>query len=200
MFTGIIKDIGKLKEKKGSMYTFMTQSSLYQKVSVGDSIAVNGACLTVFRKLPPNIFFVNLMPETEKKTTLGRLQPNDTVNLELPATPKTFLSGHLAQGHVDGVGTIKNIRKHGNSRIMTISLLPKLASLIINKGSIAVNGISLTVIKTGKNFFTVGVIPFTWEHTIFKKAKVGDKVNIEVDAIGKYIHKFLKEEKYDSTT
>lgn len=192
MFTGIITHIGKLKEKKGSSYEFTTTLSLYKKLGMGGSIAVNGACLTVVRKSPPNMFAVDLMPETEKKTAFKTLQKNDIVNLELPVTPKTFLSGHLVQGHVDAVGTIKSIKHQGNSRIIAITLLPKLASGIIDKGSIAVNGISLTIIQAGKDFFTVGIIPFTMKHTMLKEAKVGDKVNIEIDIIGKYVNKLLK--------
>lgn len=199
MFTGIIEAIGKLRGNKGSAYEFTTPPTFYRKLRTGISVAVNGVCLTVVKKSPPNVFAAELMPETEKRTVFGTLQANDMVNLELPATSDTFLSGHIVQGHVDGVGEIVSIQNDGNSKLITIELQPSLTRYIVEKGTIALNGISLTIIQKGKDFFTVGIIPFTWKNTTIKNVKVGDRVNIEVDAIGKYVYGLLKEVKYDTT-
>lgn len=130
------------------------------------------------------------MPETAKRTMLGRLKIGDLVNLELPVSLTQLLSGHLVHGHVDGVGTIKKIQKEGNSRLLTITISRDLNKYIVEKGSIAVNGISLTVINVGLDF-TVGIIPYTWQHTMLKQTKLGDSVNIEVDILAKYLEKIL---------
>lgn len=114
------------------------------------------------------------------------------VNLELPATPTTLLSGHIIQGHIDGVAKLVNITKQENSYILKFSLPTNLAKYLAKKGSIAVNGISLTVIEAGKEFFTVGIVPYTWDNTTLKNIETGDSVNIEVDILAKYIEKLLK--------
>jgi len=202
MFTGIITNLGKLINKEQSVFTFQTDASFCRKVKNGTSVAVNGVCLTVVASLTPGvkhvqtpgvgIFSITVMPETARKTMLDSLQIHDLVNLELPVTPETFLSGHIVQGHADRIGIIKTIEEEENSKILTIEIPEVLNKYIVEKGSITVNGISLTVIHSEKIYFTVGIIPYTWKHTMLHKIKIGDAVNIEVDIIGKYVEKLLK--------
>ena len=191
MFTGIITNLGRLTKREGTYVVFTTDKSFLQRLSTGTSVAVNGVCLTVLEKPKANFFVVEVMPETEKKTNIGYLKENDIVNLELPATPATFLSGHVVQGHVDGISEILSITQEGNSRVFTFSLANKLHKYLVEKGSITINGISLTVISVTSDSFTVGIIPHTWEATMLHTAKVHDKVNVEVDVLAKYIEKLL---------
>ncbi|MBI4133511.1 riboflavin synthase [Candidatus Uhrbacteria bacterium] len=191
MFTGIITNLGRVARIEKDEYQFSVAEALCNKIALGSSISVNGVCLTVKEVLQDRRFSVDLMPETLKKTALGSLQKSDEVNLELPATPSTFLSGHIVQGHVDGVGEIESITKEGNSRLFRINAPQNLTRYIIPKGSIAVNGISLTVIGVEDQGFSVGIIPYTWEHTMLHAARVRSTVNIEVDVIAKYVEKFV---------
>lgn len=192
MFTGIITHLGKVESIYNSKYTFSADSSFFKQVRGGSSVSVNGVCLTVISNPKSNRFTVEVMPETARKTMLVNLAIGDMVNLELPATYKTFLSGHIVQGHVDGVGTSIEIIKEENSRILTIGIDKELTSYIVEKGSISVNGISLTVISIGESYFTVGIIPYTWKHTMLYTIRIGDRVNIEVDIIAKYVEKLLR--------
>jgi riboflavin synthase len=191
MFTGIISHLGTIKEKSESDLTIATDENLMKKLTLGASVAINGICLTVVA-FDDKIFTIDFMPETAKKTTIHYLKAQDAVNLELPATPETFLAGHIVQGHVDAVGKITQIENEGNSRIITISFPEDLNKYIVNKGSIAMNGISLTVISVENNQFTVGIIPHSWEHTMLHTSKKGDSVNLEVDILAKYIEKLRK--------
>lgn len=190
MFTGIINNLGKLQQKQGAVFTFQTSQAFCRKIRKGVSIAVNGACLTVMKK-NERAFIVEVMPETKKQTMLGNLRTSDLVNLELPATAATLLSGHIVQGHIDGVGMIKKIAPQGNSKILTIGAPKALSKYIVKKGSIAVNGISLTIISTKPNYFTVGIIPYTWEQTMLRQIKIDNRVNIEVDILAKYLERLL---------
>lgn len=192
MFTGIIYHIGKLESKKSSVFTFSAPLSFLKNVKQGTSISVNGTCLTVYESPKRQTFSVQLMPETVKKTVFNNLELGEDVNLELPATAQTFLSGHIVQGHVDGVGRVIKIGRQGNSQVLTIGVPKNLISYIVPKGSIAINGISLTVVDVIGRFFTVSITPFTWQHTMFKQSKVGDVLNIEVDILAKYIEKLLQ--------
>ena len=191
MFTGIITHLGKIKQKEATRFSIEADASLICQLEKGASIAVNGTCLTILKKPFDSTFSVEAMPETFKRTALGKLTPDDTVNLELPATPNTFLSGHIVQGHVDGTGKLVSIQKEGNSKILKISIQPKLEKYIVEKGFIGLNGMSLTVIQAEKTFFTVGIIPYTWSHTMLQNIKVGDQVNIETDIIAKYLEKLV---------
>lgn len=155
------------------------------------SIAINGICLTVVAS-DEGTFRIDFMPETAKKTSIHTLGKNDIVNLELPATPETLLAGHIVQGHVDATGTINIIEKEGNSYLFTITIPESLNKYIVEKGSITINGISLTVISLQNNQFTVGIIPHTWKNTMLHTAKSSDLVNLEVDIIAKYIEKLTK--------
>lgn len=192
MFTGIINNLGRLNKKEGAVFTFDTDQSFCKKIEKGLSIAVNGVCLTVFKKPTKYSFSIEVMPETFNKTVLKYTQVNDLVNLELPATLQSFLSGHIVQGHIDGVARLEKIIKQKNSSILKLSVPTNLAGYIAEKGSIAVNGISLTVIEAEKDYFTVGIIPYTWDNTMLISIKTGNFVNIEVDILAKYLEKLLK--------
>lgn len=192
MFTGIITQLGIVKKRKETYFSFSADSLFLKKISTGTSVAVNGVCLTVLEKPKTNFFTVEVMSETEKKTNIGFLKEHDIVNLELPATPATFLSGHVVQGHVDGVSEILSITKEGNSHVFTFSLAKKLHKYLVEKGSITINGISLTVISVTSDSFTVGIIPHTLEHTMLHTSKVHDRVNVEVDVLAKYIEKLFE--------
>jgi len=195
MFTGIISNLGKLKKIKDALFIFETESAFIKKLEKGTSISINGACMTVTGVPDNKSFSVEVMPESQKRTMLGDLQLKDIVNLELPAVPDTFLSGHIVQGHVDGTGKIKAIKDEGISRLVTVSVPEDLIKYIVKKGSIAINGVSLTVINVDDKKCTVGIIPFTWEHTMFQTVKVGDTVNLETDIFAKYVEKLLNKEK-----
>lgn len=190
MFTGIINNLGKLEKRDGFIFVFSASSQLCKKLTKGASIAVNGICLTVLRKTR-NGFSVEVMPETLSRTMLINLKKDDIVNLELPVTPKTFLSGHIIQGHIDGVARVVRAVKDKNGKIIEFSVPINLSRYIVEKGSIAINGISLTVIDTKKDFFTVGIVPFTWNNTMLHTLNLGDLVNIEVDILAKYIEKLI---------
>lgn len=191
MFTGIITETGTIAARTQSRVSIRASRRLIGALDRGMSISVDGACLTVIAR-DKNTFSADIMPETARKTSLANLRLGDLVNLELPATPASFLSGHVVQGHVDGVGTIKEIRKDGSDRILKAAVPRALARYIVPKGSIAMNGISLTVIQAARGYFTVGIIPHTWSATNLRTAKRGDVVNIEVDVLAKYAEKLLK--------
>lgn len=191
MFTGIINYVGKFAGQKGGEYMFEIPSDLLKQLNKGSSIALDGVCLTVKKKEDEKIY-VDLMPETLEKTILGKLKPKSLVNLELPVTAETFLAGHIIQGHIDGISQLKKITKKGNSRTLKFSIPQTINKYVVEKGSIAINGISLTVIEAGKDFFTTGIIPFTWNETMFNTLKIGDFVNIEVDILAKYLERLIK--------
>ena len=191
MFTGIISHLGKVKSFQNSQLSVRVDRSLIKQVKNGDSVAVNGVCLTVIDKRA-DLFQVEVMPETLKRTALGGLKSGDIVNLELAMKAADRFAGHIVQGHIDGVATVKSIKQKGNSHIFTFEVPKQLGRYIVEKGSIAVNGISLTVIDASNKTFTVGIIPYTWRHTMLSSAKVGDRVNIEVDILAKYLEKLEK--------
>ncbi len=190
MFTGIITHIGKLEKKENNIFAFSASRDLIEKLKKSESIAVNGCCLTI-ENLSSEMFSVEVMPETQQKTMLGLLKHGGVVNLELPVSANSLLSGHIVQGHIDGTGVIKTIQENKNSRLLTITLPKKLHRYVVEKGSVCINGVSLTVINTGNDYFTVGIIPYTWKHTMFHILKIGEQVNIEVDILAKYVEKLL---------
>jgi riboflavin synthase len=167
------------------------QTGLSGELKVGDSLAVNGVCLTVIL-LDGEHVHADVGPETSRVTTLGSLQREQEVNLERPVTADGRFDGHFVLGHVDGVGVIEEIRAEGESHWLTIGFPPPLAPLFIRKGSVAVDGISLTVAGLGERQFDVMVIPFTWSTTTLKSLRKGDKVNLECDMIGKYVARALE--------
>jgi riboflavin synthase len=160
-------------------------------MKLGASIAVNGACLTVVKK-GRREFTVDVSPETLRCTNLEHLRTGSLVNLERPMRLGEQLGGHLVTGHVDAVGRVAAIEKSGEFTFFTLDVPAKFAALLVPKGSVAVDGISLTVNECGKGRFSVAIIPFTLRHTNLRARRVGDKVNIETDLIGKYVQKFVK--------
>lgn len=194
MFTGIIEMMGQIKEVSvaGSNKTFWLESSLANEFKVDQSVAHSGVCLTV-EDVKDGRHKVTAVAETLSKTTLSAWTVGDYINLERSLLPTTRLDGHFVQGHVDATGTCKKIKDRAGSWEFTISFPKKFASLIVEKGSISVNGISLTAFSVKKNAFTVAVIPYTFEHTNLKYVPEGEEVNLEFDMLGKYILKnFLK--------
>ncbi|MBI4084796.1 MAG: riboflavin synthase [Candidatus Levybacteria bacterium] len=194
MFTGIITHLGICKDKSDSGILISAPKSFANVLKKGSSVAVNGICLTITSKSDSS-FRVDIMPETWKKTAMSKLSPHDVVNLELPMAANGRFEGHIAQGHVDGVAKIVKIEKKKNSWVFKFKTHKKLTSFMIEKGSVAVNGISLTIISVTKTTFTVGIIPYTFTNTMLYNAKINDLVNIETDMLGKYLLKFLKQAK-----
>ena len=193
MFTGIVEAVGTLSEVKGtgSGFRVRIKTALSAEMQVGDSLAVNGVCLTAIL-IDGDTVHADVGPETSRITTLGALQRGQEVNLERPLRAGGRFDGHFVMGHVDGIGVIDEIRAEGDSRWLTIGFPPALAALFIRKGSIAVDGISLTVAGLGDRQFDVMVIPFTWDATTLKAARKGDKVNLECDMIGKYVARAME--------
>lgn len=188
MFTGIIESLGQIAQKTHNQLTIKSSGKLVKQLSLGLSISVDGICLTVV-DLDQNTFTVDFMPETYQKTNIKNLKVGNLVNLELPATPQTYLSGHIVYGHVDGVAKLLEVKKTGNSQLMKFAISKKLSHYLVEKGSVALNGISLTVIEAGNNYFTIGIIPHTFKNTNLKDLKKGNLVNLEADILAKYLSK-----------
>jgi riboflavin synthase len=194
MFTGIVQDLGVVDkiEKRSSRMRLIIKSSLERgDMRIGDSICVNGACLTMTVVNMPR-FEADVSSETMKRTNLGKLRAGEKVNLELALRPIDRFGGHIVQGHVDGAGTIRGIRKAGEDLIMRISYPLPLRDLFVEKGSVALDGISLTVSNLGRGWIEVAFIPYTLKNTTISSWKVGDKVNIEADLLGKYLKKWYR--------
>ncbi len=199
MFTGIVEEVGTIKEiKKGSKSAILTiKGDVVTKDSkLGDSIAVNGVCLTV-TSLSGNIFTADVMAETMRRTSLGDLSAGSKVNLERAMAANGRFGGHIVSGHIDGTGTIHNFLREDNAVWVTIGAELKILKYIIEKGSIAIDGISLTVAYVDESCFKVSIIPHTASETTLLTKKVGDVVNLENDVVGKYVEKLLgyKDEK-----
>lgn len=194
MFTGLIKDIGKIHSIKsnatGKEFIIETKK-LIKEIHIDDSVATNGVCLTA-TKIKGNLFHVQAVHVTLEKTSLGHLKIGSLVNLELALRASDRLGGHIVQGHVSDAGKMKKVTKKGNNYEVEISAPKALFKYIINEGSIALDGISLTVAKVLKTSFIVSIIPHTWENTNLKSKKIGELVNIEVDMMAKYLENFLR--------
>ncbi len=193
MFTGIVEGTGSLAEVKGTGGGFRVriQTPLAAHLKIGDSLAVNGVCLTVIL-IDGEHVLADVGPETARVTTFNALQRNQEVNLERPLRADGRVDGHFVQGHVDGVGIVDEIRHEGESHWLTVAFPAALAAYVIRKGSIAVDGVSLTVAGLGERQFDVMVIPHTWGHTSLRNLRVGDKVNLECDMIGKYVARAME--------
>jgi len=194
MFTGLIEDVGKIVSPRlgGRAAVLIVKTRLsVRAMELGASIAVNGACLTVVKK-GKGEFTVDMSPETLKRTSLKDLRPGSFVNLERPMRLNDRLGGHLVTGHVDGVATLASIEKKGEFTFFTFRVPRRLGAFVVSKGSVAVDGISLTVNECGARQFSVALIPFTFQHTNLRGRRVGDKVNIETDLIGKYVRNLVK--------
>lgn len=195
MFTGIIQGQGTLFEKRpagGGMIFGLEADFALTDPEEGESIAVNGACLTA-RNIKGNRFYVDVSPESLARTGLGRLQTGSRVNLERALRLSDRLGGHLVSGHVDAQGQVKERRGTGDFTLFTFSLDPGLTKYVIEKGSVTINGVSLTVNSCERDRFSVSIIPHTLAVTTLGGLKEGDYVNIEVDMIGKYVEKLLME-------
>ncbi len=190
MFTGIITHTGTISRASELNIAIRTRRGILGKLDRGTSISVDGACLTVVSK-EKDSFTADIMLETARRTTLSSLRRGTKVNLELPSTPSSLLSGHIVQGHIDGIGTLKQIRIRGTDRILSITIPRTISQYVVEKGSIAINGISLTVIEARYSYFTVGIIPHTWETTMLREITPGSHVHIEVDVLAKYIEKLI---------
>jgi riboflavin synthase len=189
MFTGIVEELGTVagvEDQGDAIRLTLRAENVLEDAGLGDSISVNGCCLTV-SSLGDDTWSADVMQETLDKTTLGTLAAGDRVNLERAATLATRLGGHLVQGHVDGVGTILDRRPSDHWDLVTIGLPEQLAPYLVDKGSIAVDGVSLTVVEAGSDRFTVSLIPETLSRTTLGHRAVGDRVNLETDVIAKHV-------------
>lgn len=188
MFTGIIETLAKVTkiEKDQDNIHFTIQSSITSELSIDQSVAHNGVCLTVV-SIENDSYVVTAIKETLVKTALGELTVGDTVNLERAMKMNARLDGHIVQGHVDTTGTCTAIENAHGSWVFTFHYPLDPSQITIEKGSITVNGVSLTVVNAKANEFSVAIIPYTYEHTTFKNLKVNDRVNLEFDVIGKYV-------------
>ncbi len=193
MFTGIIEQTGTIKqiEKEGSNYHFTIASPISSALKIDQSLSHNGVCLTVV-SIENDTHIVTAIEETLKRTNLGELKPGDTVNLERAMLPSSRLDGHIVQGHVDATGQCTGIEKKEGSWYFEFRFPPDSATLLVHKGSVCINGVSLTVIEPSAESFKVAIIPYTFEHTNFKSLKPGDSVNLEFDIIGKYIGRYME--------
>lgn len=207
MFTGIVEEKGTVVSmNKGGSSTRLSikAKKIFSDLKMGDSVAVNGVCLTV-AGLAENVFTADIMNETLGRSSLGGLRVNDNVNLERAMAADGRFGGHIVSGHIDGMGKISAIQKDGNAVWYEVSANPKLMRYIVEKGSVAIDGISLTVAKVEKDSFSVSVIPHTAKETVLSAKGVGDTVNLENDVVGKYVERLLnvgspKEESKKSLT
>jgi riboflavin synthase len=188
MFTGLVESVGEVIERKptGGGFRLRIASALAPELAPGDSLAVNGVCLTVILA-EHNEVHADIGPETSRVTTLGLLERGGVVNLERPLRADARLGGHFVQGHVDAIGHVEDLRQDADFHWLTISFPSELARFIVHKGSIAVDGISLTVAGLGTDRFDIMVIPYTMRHTNLGRIQVRDRVNLECDMVGKYV-------------
>ena len=197
MFTGVVDDIGNLARTRGDRFTFSVPGKLLKPMEIGGSISINGACLTAVEiNDRRESLSVDVSPETRRKTNIGGLKPGDKVNLELPLEIGEFsgrLDGHLVQGHVDTLGKIGRIERRGDNHVIRISTSREFSEYLVNKGSIAVDGISLTPYRVTGGTFSVSVIPHTYEHTTLQFKRGGSKVNVEFDILAKYVSSNMEE-------
>ena len=193
MFTGIIQEVGTIisaKSLNGGGMEFTIECSFSETCHEDESISINGACHTV-TAFDDKTFTVQSVEETLRKTSMGELTEGSLVNLERSLTLQKGIEGHLVQGHVDTVGTIKKIEKEETGWLITVEYPEENQNMIVGRGSITMEGISLTIAREQANEFTVAIIPYTWEHTNLKNKRSGEKLNLEFDIIGKYVVKYL---------
>ncbi len=192
MFTGLVQTTGSVRsiEREDEGVRLTVASPLAAELSEGDSIAVNGVCLTA-AEAEAGAFGADVMAETLRRSSLGPLEPGDSVNLELPLRAADRLGGHIVQGHVDGLGTVDSLQDEGFARLIRIAAPADLLRYVVEKGSIAVDGVSLTVAEVGESDLVVSLIPETLERTNLGAATPGQHVNLEVDVLAKYVEKLL---------
>ncbi len=189
MFTGIVEEVGTVNQISQRGMT-VTGTKVTEDLKLGDSVSVNGACLTVV-SLAVSAFSVDLSPETMRRTALGELIPGSGVNLERALGVGARLGGHIVQGHVDGTGRVSSARADGDSIIFRIRAPKRLMPYVVEKGFIAVDGISLTVVNRGTSSFSLAVIPYTLHNTTLELLSAGDRVNLETDILAKYVENLL---------
>lgn len=197
MFTGIVEEVGKVQNIKKNVKSFVLTiegNKIFEDINIGDSISVNGVCLTV-TTFTNNAFTVDVMNETISRSSLRQLKNGSHVNLERAMPANGRFGGHIVSGHIDGTGKIIKIEKDDNAIWYTIAVKDNLMKYIVEKGSIAIDGISLTIAKVTEDNFSVSIIPHTAQETILSHRSVGDIVNIENDVIGKYVEKLITYEK-----
>jgi len=190
MFTGIVEEVGRVSGLHDYRFAINAENVL-SDVKIGDSISVNGACLTVV-EFDDRSFAVDLAPETLRRTSLGEAGPGSAVNLERALAASDRMGGHIVQGHVDGTGSITGLTPEADCYIMEIEASDSLVPYIVEKGFIAVDGISLTVVQRTERRFTISVIPFTMQNTNLHEKSVGDRVNLEADILAKYVESLLQ--------
>lgn len=193
MFTGLIEAVGQVADVKdtGHGFRLRIQTALASELTPGESLAVNGVCLTVTHAADGEVF-ADIGPETARVTTLGSLRRDQPVNLERAMRADGRFGGHFVQGHVDATGTVEEVRAEADIRWLTVTYPPEFASYFIRKGSVAVDGISLTVAGLGADRFDVMIVPFTWDHTNLPSLRAGSRVNLECDMVGKYVARALE--------
>ncbi len=193
MFTGIIESLGRVEkiEKEGTNVHFTIASDVSNELKIDQSLAHNGVCLTVVKQTP-QYHTVTAIDETLKKTNLNDWKVGDRVNLERAMSAQARLDGHIVQGHVDTTGVCIGVENQNGSWLFTFQYEPTAQYIVVDKGSICINGVSLTVVNPSKNTFSVAIIPYTYEHTTFHDLKIGDRINLEFDVIGKYILKYFE--------
>lgn len=197
MFTGLIEEIGIIKNKislGGGIKLIINASKVMDNLNIGDSINISGACQTVIEK-NKNSFSVEAVEETLKKTNFSKLRIGDRVNLERSMKAENMFGGHFVLGHIDTVGKIREIKKLTTSYLINIQFPKEFSKYLINVGSVAVEGISLTIAELKNDFFTVSIIPHTMKETNLSFKKTGDEVNLEFDVLGKYVEKILSQRK-----
>jgi riboflavin synthase len=193
VFTGLVQSLGTVSEvhETSGGVRLAIETPLAGELSEGDSVAVNGVCLTAVGLCKGERFGADVMHETLGRTSLGSLEPGSAVNLELPLRATDRLGGHVVQGHVDGLGVVAGARDDGFARVVTIEAGPELLRYVVEKGSIAVDGVSLTVARVDDASFDVSLIPETLERTTLGRAADGTVVNLEVDIVAKYVEKLI---------
>lgn len=189
MFTGIVEEVGTVGTLDNNRLAIRA-SRVMEDLKMGDSIAINGACMTVV-ELDEDGFGVDVSPETLRRTSLGKLEPDHKINLERPLSVSDRLGGHMVQGHVDATARIISIRPEGDCFIFRVGNPKRLSPYIVEKGFIAVDGISLTVVKKSISSFTLSIIPFTLQNTNLQDKATGDRVNLEADILAKYVESIL---------
>jgi len=200
MFTGIVEEIGKIEKSTpiaGGFEIKIKAERVLEDININDSICIDGVCLTVINANKKS-FWVDAVGATLEKTTFNQIQQNTFVNLERSVRLSDRLGGHLVQGHVNGIGTITEIKKLGENYLLKINIPENLERYLIKEGSIAIDGISLTIADLNKNVISISIIPHTWQNTNLKTKKVNDIVNVEIDILAKYVEKLLSKENISS--
>ncbi len=193
MFTGIIEEVGEVidsSREKGNLHLKIA-AKMVPELKIDQSVAHNGVCLTVV-EIKDSVYTVTAIKETQEKTNLGKLKQGDRVNLERAMILGERLDGHIVQGHVDQTGTCKNLKEENGSWVYTFEYDPEMHNITIEKGSVTIDGVSLTVVNSKLNEFSVAIIPYTYNNTNFQQLKKGDTVNLEFDVIGKYVKRLTE--------